>query len=110
MSIHSHHFPLSFNTSLFMHIHFKFEPNISPTQLTKHTKKNGYLIVVTQEPTIGSFVVATQEPAVRKNLAAVTQELAARKESFSCLKFVLSSFGIFCFYACGNYKSSMAAN
>ena len=26
----------------------------------------GYLIVVTQEPTIGSFAAATQEPAVRK--------------------------------------------
>ena len=80
MSIHSHHFPLSFNTSSFMHIHFKFQPNISPTQLTKHTKK-GYLIVVTQEPTIGSFAAATKEPTVRKNLAAATQEPAVRKES-----------------------------
>ena len=28
--------------------------------------KKGYLIVVTREPTIGSFVAATQEPTVRK--------------------------------------------
>ena len=35
----------------------------------------GYLIVVTQEPTIGSITAATQEPAVKKRiLDAATQE------------------------------------
>ena len=40
-----------------------------------------YLIIVTQEPTIGSLVAATQEPAVKKEiriLDAATQELAVR--------------------------------
>ena len=65
MSIHFHHFPLNSNTSSFMHILFKFQPNISPTQLTKHEKR--YLIVVTQEPTIGSLAATTQELAVRND-------------------------------------------
>ena len=39
------------------------QPNYPSMKIIK-----GYLIVVTQEPTIGSLAVATQEPTVRKEV------------------------------------------
>ena len=72
----------------------------SDSSLTSHPpnwpsiKRDGYLIVVTQEPTIRNFSAATQEPVVRENsccchtrtsskkriIAVATQEPAVRKE------------------------------
>ena len=42
----------------------------------------GYLIVVTQEPTLGSLAATTQEPAKKKKiLDAATQEPVVRNDA-----------------------------
>ena len=134
MSIHFHHFPLNYNTSSFMHIPFRFQPNISPTQLDKHKKRwiphcchtrtNNRKFCCCHTRTSGKKKICcchTRTSSKKKNLAAATQEPAARKESLLLphknqqweeINQLLEgcSFQLWHFFACGNYKSSMVAN
>ena len=82
MSIHSHPFPLNSNTSSFMHIHFKFLANISPTQLTKHENNQRIPYCChTRTNNRKSWCFHTRTSSKKRSLVVSTKEPVVRKES-----------------------------
>ena len=71
--------PIISHSVLTLHYPCTSISNSNPTD--QAYKKKGYLIVVTQEPTIGSFAAATQEPAVRKKSCCCHTRTSSKKIS-----------------------------